>query len=74
MAKVAHATRSVRNLALAAAVFGARVSVRNAAVPLVEMDKLRPRLRDEAVEAVWAVFVQIAMDHGLARSAGCGTR
>ena len=43
---------------------GARVGVRNAAVALVEMDKLRPRLRDEAVEAVWAGFVQIATDHG----------
>jgi hypothetical protein len=64
LVKVAHATRSVRNLALAVAVLGARVSVRNAAVALVEMDKLRPRLRDEAVEAVWAGFVQIAMDHG----------
>jgi hypothetical protein len=64
LVKVAHATRSVRNLALAAAVLGARVSVRNAAVALVEMDKLRPRLRDEAVEAVWAGFVQIATDHG----------
>ena len=64
LVKVAHATRSVRNLALAAAVLAARVSVRNAAVALVEMDKLRPRLRDEAVEAVWAGFVQIATDHG----------
>ena len=64
LVKVAHATRSVRNLALAAAVLGARVSVRNAAVALVEMDKLRPRLRDEAIEAVWAGFVQIATDHG----------
>jgi len=64
LVKVAHATRSVRNLALAAAVLGARVSVRNAAVALVEMDKLRPRLHDEAVEAVWAGFVQIATDHG----------
>src|SRR5665647_100324 len=64
LVKVAHATRSVRNTALAAAVLGARVGVRNAAVALVEMDKLRPRLRDEAVEAVWAGFVQIAMDHG----------
>ena len=64
LVKVAHATRSVRNLALAAAVLGARVSVRNAAVALVEMDKLRPRLRDEAIEAVWDGFVQIATDHG----------
>jgi len=61
---VAHATRAARNAALAAAVLGARVSVRNAAVALAEMDKLGPRLRDEAVEAVWAGFVQVATDHG----------
>jgi hypothetical protein len=36
----------------------------NAAVVLVEMDKLRPRLADEAVEAVWEGFLQIATDHG----------
>ena len=51
---VAQATRVVRNTALAAAVLGARVGVRNASVVLAEMDKLRPRLRDEALEAVWA--------------------
>ena len=61
---VAHATRVVRNAGLASAVLGARVGVRNAAVALVEMDKLRPRLRDEALEAVWAGFIQIATDHG----------
>ena len=61
---VAHATRAARNSALAAAVSGARVGVRNAAVALAEMDKLGPRLRDEAVEAVWAGFVQVATDHG----------
>ena len=61
---VAHATRAARNAGLAAAVLGARVGVRNAAVALVEMDKLRPRLRDEAVEAVWEGFVQVATDHG----------
>ena len=55
---VAHATRVVRNAGLASAVLGARVGVRNAAVALVEMDKLRPRLRDEALEAVWAGFIQ----------------
>ena len=61
---VAHATMAVRNAGLAAAVLGARVGVRNAAVALVEMDKLRPRLRDEAIEAVWEGFLQIATDHG----------
>jgi hypothetical protein len=61
---VAHATRAVWNVGLAAAVLGARVGVRNAAVALVEMDKLRPRLRDEALEAVWEGFLQIATDHG----------
>ena len=61
---VAHATRAVRNAGLAAAVLAGRVGVRNAAVALVEMDKLRPRLREEAVEAVWAGFVQVATDHG----------
>jgi hypothetical protein len=67
---VAHATRAVRNVGLAAAVLGARVGVRNAAVALVEMDKLRPRLRDEAVEAVWEGFLQIATDHGPAEIRG----
>ena len=61
---VARATRAVRNAGLAAAVLGARVGVRSAAVALVEMDKLRPRLTDEAVEAVWEGFLQIATDHG----------
>jgi hypothetical protein len=61
---VAHATRAVRNVALAAAVLGARVGVCNAAVVLAEMDKLRPRLRDEALEAVWDGFLAIATDHG----------
>lgn len=61
---VTHATRAVRNIGLAAAVLRARVGVRDAAVALVEMGKLRPRLRDEAVEAVWAGFLQIATDHG----------
>ena len=61
---VAHATRAVRNSGLAAAVLGARVGVRNAAVALVEMDKLRPRLRQEAVEAVWEGFLQVATDYG----------
>ena len=64
LVSVAHATRAARNTALAAAVLGARVGVRNAAVALAEMDKLGPRLRDEAVEAVWAGFVQVATDHG----------
>jgi Domain of unknown function (DUF222) len=64
LVKVAQATRAVRNAGLAAAVLGARVGVRNAAVALAEMEKLRPRLRDEAVEAVWEGFLQIATDHG----------
>jgi hypothetical protein len=33
-------------------------------VALAEMDKLRPRLREEALEAVWEGFIQIATDHG----------
>lgn len=67
---VAHATRAVRNAALAAAVLGARIGVRNAAAALAEMDKLRPRVRDEALETVWAGFVQIATDHGPAEIRG----
>jgi hypothetical protein len=70
LVRVAHATRSARNLALAAAVLGARVGVRNAAVALGEMDKLRPRLRDEAVDAVWAGFLAIAAEHGPAEIRG----
>lgn len=64
LVKVAHAIRAPRNHALADAVRSGRVGVRNAAVALGEMDKLRPRLREEAVEAVWAGFIQIAADHG----------
>jgi hypothetical protein len=64
LVKVTQATLAVRNAGLAAAVLGARVGVRNAAVALAEMDKLRPRLRDEALEAVWQGFIQIATDHG----------
>jgi hypothetical protein len=64
LVKVAQATLAVRHAGLAAAVLGARVGVRNAAVALLEMEKLRPRLRDEAVEAVWEGFLQIATDHG----------
>jgi hypothetical protein len=41
---------------------GAQVGVNNAAVALVEMSKLRPRLGDEAIEAVWEGFIQIATD------------
>jgi len=33
-------------------------------VVLEQMGRLKPRLRDEAVEAVWAGFIQIATDHG----------
>lgn len=64
LVKVTQATQAVRNAGLAAAVLGARVGVRNAAVALVEMDKLRPRLRDEALEVVSDGFIQIATDHG----------
>ncbi|MDQ1537393.1 MAG: hypothetical protein QOE58_1786, partial [Actinomycetota bacterium] len=64
LVNVSHATRSVRNTALAAAVLRAEVGVRNAAVALVEMEKLRPRLREQALEAVWAGFITIATDHG----------
>jgi len=70
LVKVAHATGSVRNAGLAAAVLGARVGVRNAAVALVEMDKLRPRLRDEALDAVWDGFITIATGHGPAEIRG----
>ena len=65
---VTHATRAVRNAALAAAVLEARVGVRNAAVALAEMDKLKPRLGDAAAEtmreALWEAFIQVGTDHG----------
>jgi hypothetical protein len=64
LATVAQATQVARNTALTAAVLGARVGVRNAAVVLAEMDKLAPRLREQALEAVWEGFIQIATDHG----------
>lgn len=65
---VTHATRAVRNATLAAAVLGARVGVRNAAVALAEMDKLKPRLGDAAAatmrEVIWEALIQVATDHG----------
>jgi hypothetical protein len=65
---VTHATRAVRNATLAAAVLSARVGVRNAAVALAEMDKLKPRLGEQAAEtmreAIWQAFIQVATDHG----------
>jgi Domain of unknown function (DUF222) len=65
---VTHATRAVRNEALAAAVLGARVGVRNAAVALAEMDKLKPRLGDQTLntmrESIWQALIQVATDHG----------
>ena len=64
VAQGVNASSAVRNIGLAAAVLGARVGVGNAAVVLEQMGRLRPRLRDEAVEAVWAGFIQIATDHG----------
>ena len=64
VAQGVNASSAVRNIALAAAVLGARVGVGNAAVVLEQMGRLRPRLRDEALEAVWAGFIQIATDHG----------
>ena len=67
LVRVTRATQAVRNTGLGAAVLGARVGLRNAAVALTEMDKLRPRLRDEAVATVWAGFLQIATDHGPAQ-------
>lgn len=67
---VTQATLAIRNAGLAAAVLGARVGVRNAAVALFEMNKLRPRLRDEAVEAVWEGFIKIATDCGPAEIRG----
>ena len=72
--EAAHATGSVphtevvRHPSLAAAVLGGRVGVRSAAVALVEMDKLAPRLREGAIEAVWAGFVQVVTDHGPAQA------
>jgi Domain of unknown function (DUF222) len=68
LVKVTQATQAVRNNALAAAVLGARVGVRNAAVVLAEMDKLKPRLGDAATqtmrEAIWKAFIQVATDYG----------
>ena len=64
LVRVTRATQTVRNTGLAGAVLGARVGVRNAAVALTQMDKLRPRLKEEAVATVWAGFLQIATDHG----------
>src|SRR6185436_1837857 len=57
LVRVTRATQAVRNTGLAGAVLGARVGVRNAAVALTQMDKLRPRLKDEAVATVWAGFL-----------------
>ena len=68
LVKVAHGIRAPRNAALAVAVCQGRVGVRNAAVALGEMDKLKPRLGDETAatmrETIWEAFIQVATDHG----------
>ena len=49
-----------RNRVLREAVLAARAPVRNAAVALTEMDKLRPRLTPEAHGTVLEGFVALA--------------
>jgi hypothetical protein len=73
LVRVTQATRLVRNAGLAAAVLGARVGVRNAAVALAEMDKLRPRLRDEALDRSGRGSWRSLPTTGPGRSARCGT-
>src|SRR6476646_9349334 len=51
-----------RNRVLREAVLAARAPVRNAAVALTEMDRLRPRLTPEAHDTVLAGFVALAED------------
>ena len=53
-----------RNRVLAEAVLAARAPVRNAAVALTEMDRLRPRLTPEAHDTVLAGFVALAEAQG----------
>src|SRR5690348_14752920 len=53
-----------RNRVLAEAVLAARAPVRNAAVALTEMDKLRPRLTPECHGTVLAGFVALAEGQG----------
>ena len=53
-----------RNRLLREAVLAARVPVRNAAVAVAEMDKLRPRLTPECHGTVLAGFVALAEGQG----------
>ena len=53
-----------RNRVLREAVLAARAPVRNAAVAISEMDKLRPRLTPEAHDTVLAGFVALAEGQG----------
>src|SRR6478609_7945638 len=53
-----------RNRVLREAVLAARAPVRNAAVALAEMDRLRPRLTPEAHDTVLAGFVALAEGQG----------
>src|SRR6478752_2122868 len=64
LVQVTVAISQERNRMLAEAVLAARVPVRNAAVALTEMDKLRPRLTPEAHDTVLAGFVALAEAQG----------
>ena len=64
LVRVAQATSLPAYAILGKAVRSGQVGVANAAVCLTEMEHLAPRLRPEAMEAVWGGFVTIATSHG----------
>src|SRR6476659_357480 len=64
LVQVTVAVGQERNRVLREAVLAARAPVRNAAVALTEMDKLRPRLTPEAHGTVRAGFVAMAEGQG----------
>ena len=74
LARVTEAVGKERNGVLREAVLAARAPVRNAAVAIGEMDKLRPRLTPECHDTVLEGFVALAEGQGPREIRRCAPR
>lgn len=70
--RVAEEVRSPEKAQLREALVDGRVPVRNAAVILSEMDRLRSRLRPDAVPTVWDALITLGEVVARETSVDCG--